>query len=787
MHFRMLGPMEVFRDGQSVGLGGIKQRATLGFLLLQPNRVVPTSQLLKALWAWEEAPASARKILQNAVWGLRGILCPDGGGGEQAALLTQAPGYMLRVDTERIDVHRFHRLSNQGRGELSAGRPEAAADLLREALALWRGPALADLVEGGIVWSEVVALQNARLVALEEFFEAELACGRHHAVLGELETAVAGEPLRERFCSQLMLALYRCGRQADALNLYARTRTALVDGLGLEPGHNLRALQHAILTHDPMLTVVGSPGETLAVAAGVDQPPRPASPPPGDVQGAPGSADPTGEQDTGPHLVAPPRKRQSWGRVGRGPVSVVMARIRLSGEPGTGEQARLDEALERVTTIVREVVGSFGGVVAASLGSVSLVLFDGSDVRRRTADDAVSAAMTIHERLAAGVGEGVGAVASHLAVVSGEALVRYPAEVGAAPTVNGALVDECHKLLSQVPDGSIYVCPETHRLTEDVVAYSAVDGVCAGWRVEGVHQEHIGYHTAPIVDREWELDLLRGLLERVRHRSVPHLATVLGEPGSGKSRFVMEFECRMAVSPQSVLFLSGAAPGTADRTDATDRLLAQIIAAQCEILTDDGPAAAEAKLVDLTERLVGPQHVDSVRSGLAPLLRPGRTTETDRRGALDSWRRLLRASAAQRPMVMVLDGVHRVDDDLLDFIEDLPRWASSVPLLVVATARPALLERRPAWGGGQRHAATITLDPLSELAINRLLDVLAVGTKGHGQPAGRFGALLGARPAARRAHPPSMGGIAVRSLDRDGGTESAWTAEPQRWHRVRAS
>ncbi|WP_436678631.1 BTAD domain-containing putative transcriptional regulator [Micromonospora sp. URMC 105] len=778
--------MEAFRDGRSVGLGGIKQRATLGFLLLQPNRVVPTSQLLKALWAWEEAPASARKILQNAVWGLRGILSPEGGSEEQAALLTQAPGYMLRVDAERIDVHRFHQLSAKGRAELSAGRPDVAAELLREALALWRGPALADLVEGGIVWSEVVALQNARLVALEEFFEAELACGRHHAVLGELETAVAGEPLRERFCSQLMLALYRCGRQADALNLYARTRTALVDGLGLEPGHNLRALQHAILTHDPMLTVVGSPGDSLTAAAGLDRPTRQASPP-SDAQGDPGSADPTGEQDEVPQLMPPTRKRTSWGRVGRGPVSIVMARIRLAGEPATAEQARLDEALERATTILREVVGSFGGVVAASLGSVSLVLFDGSDGRRRTADDAVSAAMTIRERLGTGVGQGVGAVAGHLAVVTGEALVRYPGESGAAPTVNGALVDECHRMLSHVPDGSIHVCDETRRLTEDVVAYTAVHGGGVGWRVEGIHQKHIGYHTAPIVDREWELDLLRGLLERVRHRSVPHLVTVLGEPGSGKSRFVMEFECRMAVSPQSVLFLSGAAPATADRREATDRLMAQIIAAQCEILADDCEGVAEAKLVDLIERLVEPQHAESVLAGIAPLLRPGRTGAVDRRSALDSWRRLLEAGASERPVVVVLDDVHRVDDDLLDFIEDLPRWASSAPLLVVATARPALLERRPAWGGGQRHAATITLDPLSELAINRLLDFLAVGAKVQGQPAGRFSTLLGALPDDRRVHPLSMRGIAARSLGLRGSNESVWTIEREQWHGVRAS
>ncbi|WP_229357773.1 AfsR/SARP family transcriptional regulator, partial [Streptomyces sp. UNOB3_S3] len=241
-----------------MALGGIKQRATLGFLLLQANRVVATSQLLRALWPVDEAPTSARKILQNAVWGLRGVLSADPaapGGASAPALLTQAPGYVLRVDPDDVDLHRFQRQVEAGRAKFSAGAPEDAATLLRQALTLWQGPALADLVETGIAWPELAAVEKARLDAMEDYFEAELACGRHQAVLGELETMVATESLRERSCGQLMLALYRCGRQADALAVYDKVRTTLVEDLGLEPGRSLRDLQHAILTHDASLSL----------------------------------------------------------------------------------------------------------------------------------------------------------------------------------------------------------------------------------------------------------------------------------------------------------------------------------------------------------------------------------------------------------------------------------------------------------------------------------------------------------------------------------------------------
>ncbi|GHF69553.1 hypothetical protein GCM10010218_58750 [Streptomyces mashuensis] len=259
MYFRILGPLEAIAGGNPLSLGGIRQRSVLGLLLLQPNRVVATSRLMTAMWP-DLAPPSARKVIQNSVWSLRRLLAdtsPECFGEPRVALLTKPPGYMLRVDADLVDLHRFQRLVEQGRAALAAGDPEQAGQVLRRALNLWQGPVLADLVEAGLDTAELVAAQKWELAALEDYFEARLACGRHFAVLGELESTAASHLHRERLCGQLMLALYRCGRQADALAAFRRTRVALREQHGLEPGHELRRLEMAILNQDPALTLPG--------------------------------------------------------------------------------------------------------------------------------------------------------------------------------------------------------------------------------------------------------------------------------------------------------------------------------------------------------------------------------------------------------------------------------------------------------------------------------------------------------------------------------------------------
>lgn len=242
MEFSVLGSIEVTAGGRRLDVGGVRQRAILGYLLLHANTVVPTSQILSALWP-DTPPPTARKMVQNAVSALRRVL-------SKPALRTHPPGYQLHIDGGDVDLYEFRRLARAGREAIATGDQAKGAELLAAGLSLWRGRALADLVESGVRWPELTALEDERLSALEDRLDAELACGRHREITSELEVLTATDPPRERLCRQFMLALYRSGRQADALRVYRRTRTALVDGLGLEPGRELQELQRRILAHE---------------------------------------------------------------------------------------------------------------------------------------------------------------------------------------------------------------------------------------------------------------------------------------------------------------------------------------------------------------------------------------------------------------------------------------------------------------------------------------------------------------------------------------------------------
>jgi YVTN family beta-propeller protein len=256
MQYRILGPLAVAKDGSEVVMGSGKQRALLVLLLLHANEAVSTDRLIDQLWG-ESRSSSATKVLQNYVSKLRRLLGDD-------VLITRARGYELRVEPGELDLDRFDDLVADGRRALAAGDPEQATAVLAEALALWRGPPLADFAYEAFASAEIDRLDGLRLAALSERIEADLRLGRHDALIGELETLVARYPLQERLRGQLMLALYRSGRQAEALQAYQATRRVLVDELGIEPSQELQRLEHAILVHDPSLEP--PPVATSAVA-----------------------------------------------------------------------------------------------------------------------------------------------------------------------------------------------------------------------------------------------------------------------------------------------------------------------------------------------------------------------------------------------------------------------------------------------------------------------------------------------------------------------------------------
>ncbi len=249
--FRILGPLTVSLDGTPVAIGGPKQRALLALLLLSANRVVPRERLIGELFA-EQSVNSADHALRNHVSRLRKVLAPAAAGAPR--LVARAPGYLLRVEPGELDFEQFERLVAAGHESLAAGDPAAAAESLRAAERLWQGRPLADLELEPFARLEVERLEELRLAAGEERIDAELALGRPLALVPELESLAAEHPYRERFRAQLMLALYRCGRQAEGLEVYRRTRTLLSEELGLEPGVELQELERAILVQDPALS-----------------------------------------------------------------------------------------------------------------------------------------------------------------------------------------------------------------------------------------------------------------------------------------------------------------------------------------------------------------------------------------------------------------------------------------------------------------------------------------------------------------------------------------------------
>ena len=245
--FRLLGPLEAVVDGTPVPLAAAKPRALLALLLLNRNRVVSSERLIDELWG-ESPPENALKTLQVNVSRLRKAL-PEG------VLVTRGHGYELVAADEEVDARRFERLLDEGRAELAAEHPEGALEALERAVALWRGAPLADLAYEPFAQAEIARLLDLRVAAEEQLIDAKLALGRHAEVIGPLEAMVEEHPYRERLRAQLMLALYRADRQADALQAYQEARRQLVEELGIEPGARLRELEAAVLAQDDSLAL----------------------------------------------------------------------------------------------------------------------------------------------------------------------------------------------------------------------------------------------------------------------------------------------------------------------------------------------------------------------------------------------------------------------------------------------------------------------------------------------------------------------------------------------------
>jgi class 3 adenylate cyclase len=660
VEFRVLGPFEVHVEGRAIELKRRKQRSLLALLLLHTGEVVSTDVLIEELWAGNP-PKAAVGSLQNLVSELRKVLGRD-------TVKTREPGYLLDVDPAGVDLHRFERLVAES---AEGGDAARRASLLQEALALWRGPPLADLAFEPFAHVEAARLEELRTVAREELIDAELELGRHSQLVGEIEALVTDNPLRERLRGQLMLALYRSGRQAEALEAYRRARETLVDELGIDPSPELQRLEQSILRHDPEL----------------------------DPTAAPISAE------------QPTRER-------RKAVTVLFADIVDS----TGFATALDPevlraVMRRYFDTVRTIVERHGGTIEKFMGDAAMAVFGVPQMHEDDALRAVRSARDLPESLIALNSEltrehGL-ELRMRIGINTGEVLTGDAA--AGQPFATGAAVNVAMRLQQAALPGETLLGAPTQALLGDGVEVESIEPIEAG----GTHDPIRAFRllavderaplrrlsSAAFVGRQGELEALATAFRAVRDERRSRTLIVLGEAGLGKTRLASEFvaslgEQAWALVGRCVSYGEG----------ATYLPLAEIV----QQVAPERPQATIERLLE------GDDQAAVVAERIAEL--SGQTEGTAPTGEL-FWavRRLFEGLAVHGPLVVVLEDLHWAEPTLLDLVEYLAAWPVGTPLLLVCLARPELRDERP---GLSAAGEVLRLEPLEDSAIGLLVGAL---------------------------------------------------------------
>jgi DNA-binding SARP family transcriptional activator/class 3 adenylate cyclase/tetratricopeptide (TPR) repeat protein len=692
MDFRVLGPLEVSSEGGLLDLGGAKQRALLAMLLLDANSVVSTDRLIDGLWE-DDPPDTAQKALQVHVSGLRKVLGKD-------RVVTREPGYLLRVQPDELDLARFEQLRDEGRPA--------------EALALWRGPPLDEFGLRRFAQSAIARLEDARLACLEERIDRDLRAGRHAEVTGELDELVTQYPLRERLRALSMLALYRSGRQAEALAVYQDARRALVDELGIEPGKPLRDLHQAMLNQDPTL----EPPED----GGRDREPAAASG--GRLCGRCGERNPPEARlcfSCG--AVLPGRTREGAERR-----LVTVLFVDLVDFSGIAE--RLDpEDLKRIVAPyldhARSEIERFGGHLEKYIGDAVMALFGAPVAYGDDPERALRAAFAIRDLVARlNAGKPELELNVRIGVNTGEALVDLAADMAAGRGMAaGEVVVTCFRLQQAAPINGILVGEGTYRATHRLVEYAEAAPVAAKGKEEPLDawlatelRDVPGRPRVELVGRHTELAYLRSLVVPPTGEG-QRIVTLVGPPGVGKSRLLWEL---CVAAGESVLWRQGRCLSYGDGVSFF--AFGSIVKSHAGILESDPAEDVERKLAAAVGATIADESGSEwVEAYLRPLVGLGgaeRLSGDRRAEAFSAWRRFLEALAVQRPLVLALEDVHWADEGLLDFVEHIADWAQGVPLAVLCTARAELLERRPRWPG------VVPLEPLSADDSGTLLDAL---------------------------------------------------------------
>ena len=647
MRYRILGPLEVQPTVDHPALRRRKPRIVLATFLIHANEVVSTDALIDAVWG-DNPPDSAKGSLQNYISHLRKAL-----GDER--LLSERGGYVLRVEPGELDAEVFDHLVREADQAPAAQR----AERLRAALGLWRGAALADFAYAEFAQAAFRRLEDERGTAWEHVFDAELELGRHAEVTAELEGLVAEYPMRERLRWQLMLALYRSGRQTDALRVYQDYRDVLLEGQGLEPGADLRQLQRAILNHDESL---GAPAPAPAVS-------EPA-----------------------------PTVRKV--------VSVLFADVAGSTRlASTVDAETLRAVMGRFFTAMRAVAERHGGTLEKFSGDEVMVVFGVPVLHEDDALRAVRASAEMRDALLElnrdlERDHGV-RLEIRIGVNTGEVIAGDPGE---PPFVTGEAVNVGKRLQEAAAPGDVLLAPVTLSLTRGAVDAEPCGTLelrgrpepLATHRLLGFVEEELATaeEPAPLVGRRRELRRLRAVYNRVRGKQRVTLALVVGDPGIGKTRLVREL-----------------VEGIDD---------AQILVARC---VSYGEGAAYLPLVEVVRQATRRRALDAIlghaeeaeritrvlRVVVGELDEPVASGEVSR-----AFQRFLATLAGEGPVLLILDDVHWAEPELLDLVEQLVAHTQRVPLLVLALARPELIDRRPEWLAHADGPAGVRLDRLSD-------------------------------------------------------------------------
>jgi predicted ATPase/DNA-binding SARP family transcriptional activator len=676
--FRVLGPLEVCRDGQPLALGGERQRALLALLLIHANELVATEQLIDLLFG-DPPSTGAVKALQVAISRLRRAL---GGRDPGAVVQTRPGGYLLHAGRDQLDAAVFERRLEEGRALVLAGDPAGGAARLRGALGLCRGAPLADLALVDYLQVGIRRWLELRLVAVMERIDADLALGAGSELIAELETLIAAEPLQERLRGQLMLALYRAGRQADALALYRETSELLRDELGLEPSRALQELerailqQHAALEPAPRATRVlaGNPRRELA------------------------------------ELTPATAVRKT--------VTVLFAEIVDAASPGCELDPEVrGRVLSRCLGDLRTVLERHGGSVETHAGDVLIAVFGIPVVHEDDPLRAVRAAVELRRSLST-VSDDLGrdddlVLAARVGIETGEVI----AERGGS-AVTGEPVKVARRLCELAAPSELLIGAGSHELVSAAVTAQALSGhtsasgqAIAAFRLDDVLSDasaRVRRFDSPMIGRERQLAALRTVFTNVVGDRSCHLVTVLGAAGVGKSRLVEALAGELRESA-TVLYGRCLAYGEG----ITFWPLAEALRGLVGNAEPSAAVIAALAVDDPKAELIG----EGVAVALGARDGPGATNEE----VFWAARKLLEAVARGCPLVVVFDDLHWAEPAFLDFVEHVSELVRDAPILLLCMARPELLDTRPAWGGGKLNATTVLLQPLDAEQSRRLI------------------------------------------------------------------